>query len=214
MYYQGVTAPRASQPSTINHQPSRASCGRLRFSVKPDRLDAAAELLQSIDSALSAAPWIADEIVEAFLAANNHEVCDAIRIAQACDHRVVVEEVAVDEKVRWQVFVVRQKTGSKARVELCRLLPVDPPLRRVAARQIRKEFVQTAGIHIDSITGQCHCRRRDGTSFRREPARSGAEEIRAPPRVGLKELRHVELEPTRIIEATGTSDWAFPLPFF
>jgi hypothetical protein len=68
------------------------------------------------------------------------------------------------------------------------------------------------GIHIDPVTSKGHRRRRDSTSFRCELARSRTKQVLAPPRIRLKELRHVELESPRIIEATGTRDWPFLLP--
>jgi hypothetical protein len=67
-------------PEPLNSQPATQRPA-LRFSIKSNRLDSAAEVLESIDSTLSAAPWIADEIIEPFLAANDYEVGDAIRIA-------------------------------------------------------------------------------------------------------------------------------------
>ncbi len=80
----------------------------LRLPIKPNRLDSAPELLQRIDSFLSTAAGIADQIVETLLPANDHEMCRPIRIPQPCDDRIFVEQVSINQEVRGQVLVVGQ----------------------------------------------------------------------------------------------------------
>jgi hypothetical protein len=63
----------------------------LRLSVKPDRLDWTPELLERIDSFLSSRTGIANEIVETFLAANDHKMRYAVGISQPSDYGIPIE---------------------------------------------------------------------------------------------------------------------------
>ena len=81
---------------------------RLRFPIKPNRLDSASELLQRIDSLRSASAGIADQIVETLLSANDHEMRGPIRIPQPRNDRIFVEQVPINQEIRGQILVVGQ----------------------------------------------------------------------------------------------------------
>ena len=79
---------------------------RFKLAVKAERLDRAAELGEEIESVLVASSRVADEIFVASFAHDDHEVGDAIGVAQAHDHRVAPQEIPVDKEVGSVVLVI------------------------------------------------------------------------------------------------------------